>query len=219
MIDFREPLMEILKFALGSAALAASFVWLSREIVKLVLSRNIEAYKNSLQAQTSTTLERIRADIREEELLRNRLHEKRAGILTEIYTLLVDAREAIDPFVKQMHWPEENIRREKYKDALQRVLTLRDYYKRNKLWLPQDVWDRIDHFLDEHTLGLLNRYTNILELQAVGLGKDWIPDELLRLWEQNEKEVPAALSLLESEFQKLLGLAKTSAQVQAGETA
>lgn len=199
-------MQELLKFVASSAVLIAVVGWLVRELVKHFLSKDVASYKISLQAESTIAIERLRSELRERELVFKELHEKRAFILSELYGLMVEAIAAVERFVKAMSWPDEEERKREFKAAAERVGDFRASFTKNRIWLGRDLSQQIEHLLQERTEGLLYKFYNALELQARGLGKDWVRDEIVKLWNQVNDEVPVIQESLEREFRNLLGV-------------
>ncbi|MEJ5209763.1 hypothetical protein [Denitratimonas sp. CY0512] len=216
MIDFGTQL--ILSGAL-SLALSGALFWLLRSwiserlknAIKHEYDEKLESHKAQLQAQTAVETERLRSQLSmqatEHAVRFQRLHEKRAEVIGQLYSLLTEAYWKASTFASPMEWAGEPGKDEKYLDAHNSLVAFFQYFDKNRIYLPTtELCDSIDQLIQgirKH----ITRFSMYLRhkdenLPATVLEKKH--DAWMKAWEFMEQEVPAARSKLEAEFRAIL---------------
>jgi hypothetical protein len=81
----------------GGTAVLAAAAWLIRTVLNHVLTRDAEAFKAQLKADTDIETERLKSSLQmvafEHQVRFSNLHAKRADVIAEIYSQMVEVEE------------------------------------------------------------------------------------------------------------------------------
>jgi hypothetical protein len=200
----------------GQAAFLAATGWLIKTFVSHRLTKEAEKFKAELQAradqfkiqlQSSADVERerLRASLQqiatEHQIRFAKLHEKRALVIAELYTSLVEAPAHAGQFIFQnVRDPAEAAK------ANQKMWELYRFINLNRIYLPEAV------------CGLLDKFESTLRKSVLFVDVYWTRNEYptaTAMEEQNkvmlaactalESELPALLKEVQREFRALLG--------------
>lgn len=191
---------EILTALGGSAILLAAIAWLIKTIITHYLSKDVEAYKATLKAESEIAL-------LEHDTIFRRLHSRRAEILAELYSKLAEAVSATSSFLSLVEWAGEPDKKEKYKIAMEQIVDFFKYFDRRRIFLSEELCKQIDDFVDKIRNPAIDFSMYLDEPQydpttAREKRKVWIS-----AWKSVSKtDVPNARKSLEREFRKLLGV-------------
>ena len=196
----------------GNAALLAVLGWLAKSLVERLLTRDIEAFKARLTADSQATADRLRHELHllsvEHQIRFSKLHERRAEVIAELYARLVDAYWAAQSFVAIAEWSGEPRKKDKYTAAMNQTANFYRYFDKHRIYLP------------EPTCALLEEFVKNMRTQASGFGvyvafadEQVLPtstavarlDAWRKAWEYFENEVPKARAALEHELRGILG--------------
>lgn len=195
----------------GNVALLAVLGWLSKSLVGQLLAKDIEGFKSTLKFEAETASQKLRHDLEkssiEHHVRFSKLHEKRADLIAELYSLLVQAHWDLSSFVSPAEWAGEPKKQEKYATAMNSVADFYRYFDKHRIYIPEALCGQIDEFLQE------------MRRKAIGFGvyvkysDDALPPHALErkheawtgAWEYFEKKVPDAKSALENELRRILG--------------
>ncbi len=183
-------LENIIKFIGSSAVLLGFIAWLIRKLTEQILSRDIENYKNNLKILAI-----------EHQITYKSLHERRAIVISEIYSLMVCAIHAVEKFVSPLVNYESKIKL--YPNTMEQILEFFNYFDRNRIFLSKSLCVIIEEAKNE-----LKKPTNDLYNNAQ-LSK-YNKDDL-NIWEESwekvkNKKIPSVRFKLEEEFRMLLGV-------------
>jgi len=199
--------------ALGaSTVLLGAVAWLIRSLLKQLLSKDIEIHKTQLKTESDRNLETFRATLQqratEHQILFSRLHDKRANIVAELYSKMVEAISATESFVSPAEWVGEPDKKEKYKKAMHHIVDFFCYFDRRRIFLEKPLCQKIDE--------MVNAVRNpAIEFSCYLDHPDFEPslakekrDVWMKAWHDVKRDiVPAARQSLEDEFRELLGVA------------
>ena len=195
----------------GNVALLAVLGWLSKSFVSQLLAKDIEGFKAALKSESEAASQKLRHDLEkatiEHQVRFSKLHEKRAEVIAELYSLLVQAYRDISSFVSPMEWAGEPNKQEKYATAMNCVADFYRYFDKHRIYIPEDLCAQIDEFVQE------------MRKKAIGFGvyvryeDDAMPAHAIEkkheawtsAWEYFEQKVPEAKSALENELRGILG--------------
>lgn len=206
-----EPWQTILLALGGNTALLAVLGWLTKSIVHQQLSRDIEQFKATLAADTSAVTERLKHELQlatvEHQIRFSRLHERRAEVTSELYSLLIEALWEAESFLLPAEFVGEPTQSEKYVSARNKLVELYRYFDRHRIYLPPELCQSLQE-LHNTVRGLVASYGMWLQH-----GDESFPEHALqqkhealtRGWNAIKNEVPQARQVLEDEFRVLLG--------------
>lgn len=157
------------------------------------------------KAKHDTLLELLRADIRkvafESEIRFSKLHEKRAEVIADLYSKLVDFVGAAEQFL----YGGASVDSEKHQLYVVRQKDLYDTFSKNQIYFPTALCDALSNFIFE-----LHRLTN--EKYILGSYQPMTPEEtkdlrdtLRNRWKAITVDVPNLKEQLTEEFRRLLG--------------
>jgi len=197
----------------GTAVAVAAVAWLARSIVTQWLSKDVEAYKTRLKAESDVALERVRSDLQIAAARRSiefsRIHEKRLEIISELAGKISAFHERVSAYVSTWEWagaPSKEERRKLVRDAL---AELNKYFIPRRFFLPKRTIEKIDAF----RAGLYKISTDFRFF--VEQGRDFKHDPMkdMDIWTQasayTAKEAPKLIAELEDDFRKILGIEQT----------
>ena len=201
----------------GNAGLLLVLGWLARSLGSQLLAKDLEKFKADLAAASSSTSERLKHDLQvtalEHQVRFSRLHERRAEVIAELYSLLVEAQLASHRFVSTGDYAGDPPKREKYATAMNKAADFYRYFDKNRIYLPEKLCDKLETFNK-------NMRSRVMEFGAyVSVDEASAPDQFivrkLEVWstasEYFDKEVPLARTALETELRQILSPAKSAA--------
>ena len=183
-------LENIITFIGGSAVLLGIIVWLFKIVIKQILSKDIENYKNELKMIAM-----------KHQITYKSLHERRATVISEIYSLMVNAIHAVEKFVSPLVNYESKIKL--YPNTMEQILEFFNYFDRNRIFLSKNLCEIIEEAKNELKKPTFDLYNNA---QLSKYNKDD-----LNIWEESwekvkNKKIPSVRCKLEEEFRILLGV-------------
>jgi hypothetical protein len=194
----------------GTAVAVAGVAWLARSIVTNWLSKDVEAYKTRLKAESDLALERVRSDLQIAAARRNieysRIHEKRLEIISELAGKISAVRERVLAYVSMWEWagaPTKAERRKLVRDAL---AELNECFVPRRFFLPKRTTDKIEAF----RAGLYKISTDFMFYVEQGRDSKQDPTKDIDTWTHASayisKEAPKLIAELEDDFRKILGI-------------
>jgi hypothetical protein len=202
-----------------TVALTAGIVWLSKSwiserlksAIKHEYDQKLESHKAQLQAQSAVETERLRSQLSvqaaEHAVRFQKLHEKRAEVVAEVYSRLVEAYWKASSFASMMEWVGEPNKKEKYVEAMNSIASFYQYFDKHKIYLPSGLCDQIESFVQgmRHKIIGFGVYVRHADESLPEHALEKKHEAWTKAWEYMEKEVPAARSSLESELRSILG--------------
>lgn len=177
----------------GNATVLLVLGFLGRSLMSGILAKDVERFKAELQVAAI-----------EHQVRFSKLHEKRAEVLAELYTLLVAATWATTNFASPMQWAGDPDKKTQYRNAINSIAEYFRFFETHRIWLPLEICGPLEEFakqLRDPTvrLGVYFdiEYPNKQTLKERG-------DVWEKAWESAEKEVPALRAGIEREFRALL---------------
>lgn len=196
----------------GNAALLIMSGWLIRSLGAQFLTKDLEKFKGSLTAASNVTTERLKHELQiaavEHQVTFSKLHERRATIIAEIYSLLVEAHWAFESFISEVEWAGEPSKQEKYKIGMEKATNFYQYFSKNRIYLSSSLSEQVETFfrgMRREVIGF-SRY--------VSKDDQFLSDEIVEKkysrWTNVvyyfDNDVPAAKAALEIEFRKIIGV-------------
>jgi len=195
----------------GNVVLLAVLGWLSKSLISQMLSKDIAGFKSSLKSESDAISQKLKHDFQitalEHQVKFSKLHEKRADVIAELYSLLVQSYWDASSFASPMEWNGEVNKQEKYSMAMNSVADFYRYFDKHRIYIPENLCIKIDNFVQEMRkkvigFGVYVKYddsqlpTNQLESKH----KAWMD-----AWDYIERKVPETKSELENHLRILLG--------------
>jgi hypothetical protein len=211
MKDFQDFLLYILFSGVLSTLLASIVLWLGRtwiserlrQSIKSEYEAKLESHKAQLKAQNDVELERLRSELNlratEHQVTFSRLHEKRADVIAQTYSLLRTTHDAIKDYTKAFEPAGDRPREERRKIAAEAQNAYYAYYSKNQIFLPRSATDLLE-ILNQSTVQIFNRFLFSVDQDPGGKISEWI-----KISEQVGGPYQTALNELESAFRKILG--------------
>lgn len=181
--------------------------FLIKYLVKHRMDKDIEAFKLTLSATAERELAVLRANLNqaefEHQIRFSKLHDRRAEVIAQLYSYLVDLYDAGESFLNKFQSSRDD--HPKKLEALSNALkTALHYFQRHRLYFPEATCARIDAFFSKVTdiASNLSYHVSIRadqrDLRQMSL--DWN-----EAWNDFEKQVPELRRALEEEFRAILG--------------
>jgi hypothetical protein len=189
----------------GNAALLGVGAWLAKALISNQLSKDADAFRINLQAQTNVEIERLRSLLQiaatEHQVRFTKLHEERGEVIAKLYGLLLESADAARFFTAHAmeHGDEGQKAREAHLD-LYRFLNLK------RIYLPSRVCELLENYESKlgHSVVFLSVY-----FKERSPNPQMIQEQvkvMREAWATVETELPAIRRALEIEFRQLLGV-------------
>lgn len=202
---------EIIKFLGGTALVLAAVAWLVRSLVAHVLSRDIELFKERLQAQSAVQLERLRHELRlvaaEHEKRIHLLQERRAHTIAELHSKIMDFLAAAESFASLMEYSGEPSKREKARLLDEKAGEFHKYFLRNRIYFSEDVCEKVETlFREVHDSSVGLSIWLAKGEKGAGDYSTQINEAWGEAWRAMKDKVPPLVKAIEAEFRELLGV-------------
>jgi len=180
----------------GTSTMALALVaWLAREIAKHWLSKDIDLFK-----------ERVRSELRRDEFVFQQVRERRALVIAELFKRLQKALTTTREFVMMSdHYGSNEQRSDAVHSTAAIVKDARDYFSEHCIWLERDLTEKIENLFAAHGEQLFYKFAHVATTLRADQGKGWAGDEMTRLLDQANEQVPTALRELQDLFRTTLG--------------
>ncbi len=176
--------LTLLDLGISATLLISAAGWLTQSIITHRLSKDIENFKTSL---------------REHEIRFSSLHEKRAEVIAELYSHMIDCIESIDllyPSWAPIRFLQDQ--KEILKIAYDSSRKLILYFDKNRIYFGEEIVAIIENFAKE-----LREHVFIYELYNIDEeSKAKLDDAMKKVKEQ----IPQAMKVIEAEFRVILGV-------------
>jgi hypothetical protein len=174
----------------GSAILIAAIAWLIRSIVLHLLSKDVETYKRDLGRQ-----------VFEHEVRFQRMHEKQAEVISELYSLLFEFYSRVNSYVSIMDFEGEPSKDGKRELCKQAGIAVLNHINPKRLYLPNETHRKVLDFTNK-LIQVMNKFTEGLDSQNRGepYSGHW------HLWQTVTKEANPLFEQIHSDFQELIGV-------------
>jgi hypothetical protein len=202
-------MVKLLAGALGSLggiyALYRLAEWLIKRAVDASLQRKADEFRILLQRDVDVQVESLKSSLEmiayEQQVRFSKLHEKRAEIIADLYSQIVELPSYAWKFVVQS--PSDV---DEAKSALAKVMATQLFVAKHRIYFPTDVCQLLDTFVD--TLRKM-----LIQVQVYWKERSFVTQELrekqnsvlMKAYEDLESEIPALTRKLENEFRSLLG--------------
>jgi len=197
--DWRSLLAQI-----GSTAVVvAAVAWVAKRAIDQWLDHRLEQHKRDLANTSDRALERLRHELRLEEVRHSRLLARQASIIAGVFARLERLHQALIALsVPILHQGGNG---PQLRDAaIKRHGEFIDYYYERAIWLDKDTCNRLNDLL------------RLLEQLLTRLNYNLTPDGSIvdrqrwsATYDQIQEEVPKARGALDEHFRQLLGVSQT----------
>lgn len=206
--------VSVITSAAVSALLAAVLVWFARSwiterlknAIKSEYDQKLETHKAQLKAQSDVEIERLRAQLSisatEHEVRFSRLHEKRAEVIAETYSLLKELFYRLGDYVKIFEPAGDSPREQRRQAAVDAHRAFRTYYTGRLVFIPKATATKLEA-IDFQLVKTFNEF--VFGVDMASNTSTNTMDKWTKIFERVSGEIKNALSELEEEFRQLLG--------------
>lgn len=185
--------------------------WLARSLCSQLLSKELERFKADLSSASITAIERLKHDHQvtalEHQVRFSKLHERRAEVVAEVYSLIVEVKWASQSFASPMEWSGEPKKDKKYYIALKKLAEFCSYFDKNRIYLPQLLCEQFDIFI-LNIRREVNGFGVYAEKEDFFLNPGFTENKSIAWIKAStyfDQEAPKILSALEIELRGILG--------------
>lgn len=195
----------------GNTVLLAVLAWAGKSLFGHFLGRDLERHKSSLELEMQQSMERLRYELQlaaqEHQVTFGKLQERRATVVAETYSLLVEVCWEGESFASPMEWAGEPSKSEKYAAATVALGTFYRYFDKHRIYLPDTLCKTIESlFMGMRwqiiRMGGYVKYDDATLPPAAQEKKYDVTDEA---WKHFKEQVPEARAALEKELRLLIG--------------
>lgn len=208
----------------GNAMLLLVLAFLSRELIKTWLAKDVSRFKAEMKNTANRELEHLKHDLRlkgdlsieqlrselqlrvtEHQVRFQNLHEKRGVIIAELYGLVVDATTLTQRFITQMG---EQDRQKAYIETRESIIGLDQFFNRNRIYIPENVCTLVENLIAALQKPVVNVwvYTGIEYPNAQTLAER--KEAFKSAYESLRNDIPGVRQALEDEFRNVLGVGR-----------
>ncbi len=194
----------------GSGVLFAAMAWLARSIINHFLSKDLENFKLILQKESQQELMHLQSSLQliqlEHQVRFTKLHENRAGIIAEIYSMLVNLHRTASTFIRMYRSVDDTKNKENIKQLWGSLDIFTEYFEKHRIYFNQNTCSEIDCLINAlskavSTLVFVNQEAGAIEVTIDQVYTEW--DKAMTTM---EGDVPKIKKSLEESFRELLGV-------------
>jgi len=169
-------------------------------VVALVIYVFVERSRAAMEHRFDEKVEKVRADLKREEIRFSTCHEKVADVIAELYARLVDCHDSVSQYVTHSQCLTKDGIRSRREAVETAILEFWRYFARNRIYLPRETAQRI-RTLQVSLLQASNRFSSLVagNPDAVRQFEEW--DKVDQVM---EGQVNQLLETLESDFRTTL---------------
>lgn len=208
---YREAILEeALKFIGGTAVAIGIVGWLVRSLIKHFLDKDVELFRQSLQSQAAVELEKLKHELRLAAVSYEKqvtlLQEKRASVIAELYSKLIDFLDAAESFVSLAEFSGEPSKTDKAKVLGEKAGEFMGYFARNRIYFNEELCEMVTALFKTVsgpaiTFRVWLRVVEEKDSTGGEYHKAW-----MAAWETMKNQVPPLRQALQDEFRALLGV-------------
>jgi hypothetical protein len=184
--------------------IVGGIIFILRKFFEQILSRDIENYKAKLQVEFEHSKIRLENALQikffEFQTKFSLYHQKRAEVTSEIYGMLSEAIMSASILVHPIQFGSDKSQHEKIDETALLWKSLSDFYRKHRIYLDEDVCDKMDSLLKTVNKALINF--------GMSQEKSQNPTADRKMWEGAwkimENEVPPIQKGLERQFRQCL---------------
>jgi hypothetical protein len=188
----------------GNTALLAVLGFLGKSLLEKLLAKDTAKFEAELKSKADATITQLKSDLElkaiEHQIRYSKLHEKRATVIAELYSLLAEGLWEAESFLSPMEWVGEPDKKEKYTIALNKLAEVYRYFDRHRIYLPDDLCETLHEFISNIRSYCVNFGVYLPHEQNE---KYWKAQQ--EGWDAIKDEAPKTKKALEHEFREILG--------------
>ena len=194
----------------SSAVLIGAIGWLLANVIKTLIERTNESYKNQLQTSAQMQIDRAKYELDKSIMISQiryqALHTKIAEIVAELYAQLSDTISTAGSLVSLLEYSGGPTKAERLRIFGETYNKLAMYFSRNRVYLQKGICDQMDALLKSISNHIIRFKVFVVEEEEGHVDK-----EASKVWGDvwhaiTEKEIPPLREKLDCEFKKLLGI-------------
>jgi hypothetical protein len=201
----------ILLVTTGNALLLAVLGWLARSLLQNFLAKDLAQHRVRLESENQRSAQAFGHELtmaaREHDIRFGKLHERRADTIAKLYELLIDTSDKGADYSSPIGLSSDPPKPEQFNDFANSYNEAARYFRRNKLFLPQNTCTMVDELFRgiKEQPSRMNMYMNMAD-QHPGANT-----ELKRLeawdaaWKYFQEDFKPAIAALEHDLRALLG--------------
>ncbi len=147
-----DTLIEVLRGAIAPFGLGALALWFIKKLISEALARDTEKYKGDLKAASDMQLEQLKSKLQlnavEHQVRFSNLHEKRAEVIAEVYTLLYEVYTSTSRFVNNAY-PTDPAHQDKYVAEYDRLFKVYELLGSRRIYLPEATFIQTDEYVEQ----------------------------------------------------------------------
>ncbi len=202
----------------GFAIFAGALAWLTKSIITHFPSKDVEKYKTQLAYESAREMEEFKAQlqitIKEHDVRFNKLHEKRAEVISELYGLLNAANMSLGQFEinyrhKQSHNLNDRFLEKSAEIVLNDCARAFNFFRKHQIYLSKGLSELIEKCI----FAVHNHSLTYRAYQGKGIDTSVLFQlEMASDLKNRSSEISQILEMLENEFRLLLGSETKSEQ-------
>jgi len=209
-INWQDVITNLVVVTGGGTVLVGASAWLIKTVITQKLTTDAEAFKARIQADANIEIERLKSSLQiiatEHQVRFSKLHEKRAGIIADLYKKLVDLHRSGELFVITRENNPDPAKEKEFGELRQKMSEFQQFYEQHQIYLPLHVCDSFESLLSEITgkilaAGIFGRIEHPSEHTSRSS-----EDAFTKAYAAFDEKIPAARMALEGEFRKMLGV-------------
>jgi hypothetical protein len=197
-----------------TVAVTSMLIWISRawiserlkNAIKAEYDQKLETHKAQLKAQSDVEIERLRSQLNmaaaEHQVRFSGLHEKRAEVIGQTYSLLQSLYDALGNYVNIIELEGTPNRHDRRKVAVESSKAFSEYYLNRRIFLPKATAGKLN-LINRTLVNTFNEFFMTIDspiFEGEGKTEKW-----MEIYKRVKGEIRVALDELEDEFRRLLG--------------
>jgi hypothetical protein len=194
----------------GGTGISFAVAFLMKSVINHGLTRDIEAFKARLKADTDVEIENLRHSLQkiayEHQVRFSKLHADRAQVIADIYTQMVEAEQYGQQFVYVEGHAEKSKRQEAYFETHRKLVEFYFFVEKRRIYLPEHICALLNTFMEKlrKSVIAINIYVPIEQPYNPQLLEEKVR-VVKEVYEAFDGSIPAARRALEKEFRQILG--------------
>ena len=188
----------------GNVILLMAVAFLGKTLIAHLLKKDIDNYKSELKAKADIAIEQLKNELHmlamEREVKFTKLHEKRASIIAELYSLLIETEYSMNGYINTL---EENAVTEFVDPALNKacsnLIDVIKFINKNSIYLPESDCKVLDDYVRELCVPAMYHLTS-----KNSVDKD-TAKKLIAFWKGSGENLKQAKLAIKHEMRVLLG--------------
>jgi hypothetical protein len=192
----------------GSAVLFGALAWLFKSIINHYLSKDIDKFKANLQLEAQKEMAQIQSilgiEAFEHQIRFSRLHERRADIISLIYSSIVELHLSVNDFVRLLPSSSTEQNNSNLKRIWNAADQLKSSFEKNRIFFSDQICEKVSA-LNETMSKPVSEIVIHLEFDKEQ-NWEWLRKRYNEALDVLESKVPLIKAGLESDFRELLGV-------------